>query len=352
MKKYLHLGYPKNFSTSLQRNYFSSHKDIYHLGIGVGSNVGYLDDLTSALFEVYLKSAKDFKYQEVEEKLKRHIDDHVKKAKEQGAKCIGASSEHFSFGFTYESLSFKQKIARAVDLFGKDELHFILVVRNQSDIIKSLFRESVRVGLPNTYEEFIYGLYKFQDRNYVYDLRYDLIYDCLLEFLPAKNIHFAAFESCRDSNKKMITEEGQVKLIKDISSFLEVDYLDVNFQHFNEALTDAEIIAKTELNKNNPHDLGREMLFTAEVHRQFNYFNSELGVEEPEAKVYEDVLMKRKLISEAKEIAKQDPTLKLSYSCSKKIAEWFKEFYEEGNRRFSEKTSIKLTEVYYSLKFD
>jgi len=350
MKKYLHIGYPKNFSTSLQRNFFSNHEDIYHLGIGINSNVGYIDELSSSLFEVYLKSAKGFKYNEQLLRLKSHLQHHLKLAEHEGKKCFGASSEHFSFGFTYESLDFETKITRAIDLFGED-LQVILIIRNQIDLIKSLYRESVRVGLPGSFNEFMYNLYKFQDRNYVYDLRYDIVYECLTKLLPKKNIHFLIFENLRTTNKQMVTVNGQISLIRQISSILGVDYLDVTFEHYNEALSDQEIIEKSKLNKNVRHDLGREMLFSAEIHRQSNYFSSELNINEPETIVYEDVITKRKLLTEAKTIARGKVNTKLTYDCDEKIKNWALEFFHEGNTNLKNNTNLNIPENYFKMSF-
>jgi hypothetical protein len=350
MKKYIHIGYPKNFSTSLQRNFFSEHPDIYHLGIGIDSNIGYIDNLSSALFEVYLKSAKGFKYEEQYPKLKSHIEHHYNEAKKQGKKCFGVSNEHFSFGFTYDSLDFKTKILRAIDLFGKDDLNIILVIRNQTDLIKSLYRESVRVGLPGSFSEFIYNLYKFQDRNYLYDFRYDLVYSCLSEHLPKENIHFLIFEDLRDENKQMVKNNNKVSLINKMSTILDIDYLDVDFQHFNETLNDKEILVKSELNKSNRHDLGREMLFSAEIHRQGCYFKNELDINEPEEVIYEDVITKRKLIKQSKE-SKGNEESKLSYDCDSIIAEKLIQFYKEGNYNLSELLNVSLPKCYFEMNF-
>ena len=351
MKKYLHIGYPKNFSTSLQRNFFSLRDEIYHLGIGVDSNVGYIDELCSSIFEVYLKSAKGFKYQEQRKKLKEHIDFHFNNALSQGKKCFGASSEHFSFGFTYESLGFDEKIGRAVDLFG-DDLNVIVIIRNQADLIKSLYRESVRVGLPGSFGEFIYNLYKFQDRNYLYDLRYDMVYDSLLKHFSRNNIHFLMFENLRGKDGQMTkNKESRYILTDQLSSILNIDYKDIDFKHFNESLTDEEIFLKSQLNKKHRHDLGREMLFSAEIHRQAPYFKSELNLTESDAIIFEDVLTKRKLISEVVKNSSQESDFPLSYKCDNDIDIKLLDFLKSGNLNFSQNANIVLPNDYFNLKF-
>jgi hypothetical protein len=351
MKKYLHIGYPKNFSTSLQRNYFGGHKDIYHLGIGSDKNIGYIDNLTASIFEVYLKTAKYFKYTNELPRLKKHINSHFEIAKKQEKKCFGVSSEHISFGFTHESLDFKTKIDRAIDIFGKEDLNIIIIIRNQSDLIKSLYRESVRVGLPGSYSDFIYNLYKFQDRNYLFDFRYDLVFNYLEKTLDRKNIHFFMFEEYRGIDKSMKMNGDKVALIDDISKALGIEYKNIEFEHFNEALSDREIIIKSELNSETRHDLGREMNFSAEIHRQAEYFNSELNINEEEKIIYEDVIRKRGLISKVKNDTTTITEDKLSYDCDPSIKEWLAKFFVKGNQSLEENLNIKLPNSYHELKF-
>ena len=114
--KYIHIGYPKNFSTSLQRDYFSKHPELFHLGIGIDSNLGYRDSMVEKTFEVYLKTCKEFKYNEVKEKVKSHFLRLFQNA-EKNYQAIGISSEHISFAFTHDGLSAQEKCKRLFDIF-------------------------------------------------------------------------------------------------------------------------------------------------------------------------------------------------------------------------------------------
>ena len=233
-------------------------------------------------------------------------------------------------------------------MFGAEELNLIIIIRNQVEVIRSLYRESVRVGLMGSYQEFVYNLYKFQDRNYLFDFRYDLVYQCLTELLPKENIHFIVFENCRDENKDLIMNDGKVQLVEYISNALDVSYLDVDFKHYNEALKDGEILAKSELNKVDRHDLGREMLFSVEIHRQVDYFRKELGLNEPEEVVYEDVLTKRKLL---KEVTGNSKEIKLDYSLDNWLKEWLEDFFGSGNKSFQMNSGMILPESYIDIQF-
>lgn len=345
MKTYLHIGYPKNFSTSLQRSYFSKNPDLYHLGIGVGSNIGYMDPLLSAIFEVYLKTSKSFKYLEVRNKLKAHIDEHKNKAQKLGKKAIGVSSEHFSFGFTYDSVDFSTKIKRFKDLFGTN-IKVIMIVREQMAILKSLYRESVRVGLPYTFQEYLYSMYKYQDRNYFYDLRYDLVFTELVKEFGRENILVEVFDEHKliSGGLKPGIKSGSA-ITESISDFLDVTQLEEPLQHFNEKLDPKLLVAKYQLNQTEKHDLGNDLYKSAESHRQSEYFTHELELFELEEVAFKDVLTKRKLLQQANNNAKNitDKEVKKLFEVDFKLYNKINDFFQAGNCAFYQSSGINFS---------
>lgn len=348
MRKLIHIGHPKNFSTSIQRGFFGAHKDLYHLGIGSDKKIGYKDELCSALFEVYLKSAKWLKFEEEFKRLKTHIGNHIENAKKTRKKCLTVSSEHISFGFIHESIDFKTKIDRIINLFGKKNLHFVMIIRDQGELIRSLYRESVRVGFSGTFREYIYNMYKFQDRNCVYDFRYDLLYEYMLKVLPEANIHVLFFEEFRNSSGELIKNNGKIKLLENLSNIAKVEYYEVSFNHHNRSLTEEEINLKSVLNKYNRHDLGRDLLNTAEIHRQENYFKTELGIKEKESEVYKDVILKRKIISKVQKQCLGNNTT-INYSCDPDIKDWFDQFYSLGNDKLKSLLKKNIPDNYFHI---
>lgn len=336
MKKYIHIGYPKNISTSLQRSFFSNHKDIYHLGVGIGSNIGYLDSFTSSLFEVFLKSSKSFHYEFHKNEILQKLNEHFTKAEELGKKIITASSEHLVYSFLPESLDFKTKLNRLIDLFGKD-LNIIFIIRNQKDLIISLYKEFVRTGLPYSFEEFIDSLYKFQDRNFYFDLRYDLVYQEIKKFISEDNIHILLFEDYK-SNADILVEK--------LSAIMGIENKLLTLDHYNIAMSDSNLEVKLQLNHKNKHDLGNGLFESAEIHRQGDYFKSFLGLDKDD--FFYDVRLKRRMIDAAMvdmsfflkpddiEISKNSETLN-------KILR----FYSKGNVEFQKITNIQLQESYF-----
>ena len=346
MDRFVHIGYPKNFSTSLQRNYFSLHPEIFHLGIGIDSNLGYYDQTVEKTFELYLKTCKSFKYSEQQTGLADHFRQLFGIAAAD-KKVIGASSEHLSFSFSYDSLSFPEKMERLHGLFGS-KAKIILVIRNQFDLIKSLFRESVRVGFSGNFQDYINLLYKYQDRNYLYDLRYDLAIEELGRHFDSKNIGVFLFEDYRAENGEMNFENGKPKIFNDLDLFLELESYDLDLGHFNKAVPDLKISSLAKLNANRPHDLGNHLLESAEKHRIKGYLEEDLNLHETEAETYSDVKTKNELIKQA---AGQTEDVPLSYEANKDLVNWMKSFFENGNAQFESQISKSLSEKYFNLKF-
>lgn len=346
MVKYIHIGYPKNFSTSLQRDYFSKHPEIDHLGIGVNDNLGYKNSLVEKSLEVYLKSCKYFKYKEVESNIINHFQSAFLAAKNNNYKAVGISAEHLGFSFTYDSLSVKEKAERLSTIFG-DDTKIIMIVRNQFDLIKSLYRECVRVGFKGEFSYFIKLIYKYQDRNFVYDFRYDYVYETYANLFGKKNVGVFFFEDYRDNRGYLIKENSQVKLFNALNKFLGLNLIHMQLGHYNEAMPSNKISVKAKLNNEYPHDLGNHLMESAEKHRIKKYLEEDLGFYENEEETYSDVLTKRRLITDT---MASDIYENLNYEANSGITTFFKKFYEEGNIRLSSMLNIDLSIKYTDLK--
>ena len=342
--KYIHIGYPKNFSTSLQRDYFSKHPELFHLGIGIDSNLGYKDTLFEKTFEVYLKSCKEFKYNEVKDDIKTHFLSMFNKV-ENSYKAIGVSSEHLSFAFTHDGLSASEKCKRLFDIFGEDS-KIIMVIRNQMDLIKSLFKESVRVGFSGDFEAYLNSLYKYQDRNFVYDFRYDLMYGLYAKYFGKENIKVLFFEDYRKNNNIELDNQSIKRLFGDLNSFLNVSDIEMKLNHYNEAIPSDKILVKSNFNKKEPHDLGNHLMESAEKHRIKSYLEEDLEYFETEIEIYSDVLKKRNLIAKAVESLETKPLL---FNQNSRLYQKLQHFYALGNSKFEKISGLTLPDIYKQL---
>jgi hypothetical protein len=345
MTKYIHIGFPKNFSTSLQRDYFSKHPEIYHLGIGLDSNLGYRDSMIEKTLEVYLKTCKEYKYLEEKNKIIVHFQN-IFNSKKNHQKAIGISAEHLSFSFSYDSLSAAEKARRLFEIFGEDT-KIIMIVRNQFDLIKSLYRESVRVGFAGDFKSYFNLIYKYQDRNYIYDFRYDLVHGTYSQLFGEENVGVFFFEEYRKEDGKMKEGEAGTKLFEDLNGFLKLSNLEMLLAHYNEAIPSNKILNKAVLNKNEPHDLGNHLLESAEKHRIKRYLKEDLQYIENEEEVYSDVLVKRRLTENAI-ISEQSQSI--NYEIDDDILDKLKSFYEKGNLNLETVIQNKIPKSYFNLK--
>ncbi|WP_432409975.1 hypothetical protein [Rasiella sp. SM2506] len=344
MTKYIHIGFPKNFSTSLQRDYFSKHPEIYHLGIGLDSNLGYRDAMVEKTLEVYLKTCKEYKYLEEKGKITAHFQN-IFNSEKNTQRAIGISAEHLSFSFSYDSLSAPEKARRLFEIFGK-ETKIIMIVRNQFDLIKSLYRESVRVGFAGDFNSYFKLIYKYQDRNFIYDFRYDLMFETYTKLFGSENVAVFFFEEYREQDGEMILGNAGIKLFEDLNIFLKLSNPEMVLEHYNEALPSKKILNKALLNKAEPHDLGNHLLESAEKHRIKKYLEEDLHYIENENKTYSDVLVKRKLTEKA--ITSEDSNL-ISYNMDAHIVDKLKSFYETGNRNLEAVIQHKMPKSYFNL---
>ena len=62
-QRLLHIGYPKCMSTSLQKDFFAKHPEVYFLGCGrPDTDHGWISDEMAGIGEVSLRYAKEFMF--------------------------------------------------------------------------------------------------------------------------------------------------------------------------------------------------------------------------------------------------------------------------------------------------
>ena len=305
--KYIHIGFPKGFSTSLQRNFFSSHPDIIHLGTGTSdNNIGYVDSDIERILEVYLKYAKHSYYQKKKNEIIAYFKNWFDKIENQNTiKYIGISSEHLSFNFTSDGLSNYEKAIRLKEIFGK-HTKIIIVIRNQKALIESLYKESIRVGYYKTFKEYLTDLYQFKERNFFYDFCFNEVLELYQNLFGKNNVGIFFFEKY-----KRLNNTNTKKLVEDIGTFLNLEFKTKELAHFNKALNLFELEKKRKLNKENRHELGNSIYSGVEKHRLKKYWEIDLNINYPEYKIYKDVIIKRKLIAQS--IGANGKPLDLSY---------------------------------------
>jgi hypothetical protein len=345
MIKFIHVGYPKCLSTSLQRCYFSKHPDIDYCGVGIKTNIDYIDKDISNLIEVYIRYS-NFKF--FEKKInffKKKISKKITRAKVKGKKAIGVSAEILSIGFSAKDNDNYEKARRLSYIFPKNT-RIIILIRNQIDFLKSIYRESIRVGYDKSYNDFINFHLKFSCNSIISDIQYDEIYEIYCKFFKKKNILIIPFENVISNQKKIISDYKKNYLITNlINKHLQIRNFSPKFKDMNQKLDDKILFQKRILNKKFRHDLGNGQYDLIESHRIINYFKS-VKFDHLKADPYADVKLKRKLIKKSLTLSKNSKK-KINYKLDKKIEMKLKNFFKKSNDRFHKISGVNISKLGY-----
>lgn len=348
--RFVHIGYPKNLSSTLQADFFNKHPDLLFLGIKGGTSIDYIDDEVELAMETYLLYAKDFKYEEKKQKIRQVFENWFKKAeKKRGVKAVGLSLELLCFSFSSDHIDVTTKAKRLREIFG-NKTKIIMIIRQQWDLLRSLYRECVKIGYAQTFMAFIDYAYKYQDRNFLYDFCYDKTYDLYVDLFGKENMLVLPIESVRDRKGKLIEANGKLEIVSKLSDFLGVDYYSGGLGHYNAPLSKKGLVQKRRLNAITPHDLGNQIMGEGvNTHRQRRYFINDLGLKLSEKQIFRDVLIKRRLIRKAERMA-NGVSSSVSYKCEKAVKAKVLGLYGKSNRRLNKSLKGQLPTQYFELE--
>lgn len=328
----------------MQRDYFSCHKNILHLGVGLKSNLGYIDSDIEVAIEHYLKYCKRYPYLRVIHKVKTSFDKWFERAERDPTKrAVGISSELFSFTFPPDSIDVAEKAERLFDIFSQGT-KIIFLIRSQKELVRSFYKEVVRLGYFKTYSDFIDYIYKFRDRNFFHDLTYSKIYKLYASLFGDENVFVLPVENYLEPGSS-----GSRQLMRDIDSILGLSRCSLSLGNKNSSLSEPSVCGKMLLNRDSPHDLGRDMFSGVENHRLKAYFNDVLRLDLDEREIYRDVAIKRRLIEES--ASKVDSDSRVDYSCDNTIAgRLYDEFIESNIELSGLAGNVKIPPSYFELR--
>ena len=99
LERYVHLGYPKCASTSLQFDYFATHPQIRHLGKGCnGDQVGYSSSKIKEFMEIGVRFKNSFDFR-LEDYRRAFEEEFEMAARQPGITATGISSENLSISY-------------------------------------------------------------------------------------------------------------------------------------------------------------------------------------------------------------------------------------------------------------
>jgi len=338
MNTFIHVGYPKCFSTTLQRGYFSVHPEIKFGGIGIGSNIDYQNDDLNLIFESAIPYYRNILFKRHFKEFKSSIDIFRESSKkEKGAVC-GFSSEHLLFSFTPHGVDADIKMQRIRELLG-NQTKVLIILREQFSLIKSLYKEYVRVGYPHSFYDFMDWIYRYQDRNFYHEIMYDEIIRRAQQYFGRESISIFLFEDYKQGKGNL-----DQSLFDDISLALNIARIPGKMEDYNPSLSDSEIERKRIINSEHRHDLGKTILEGFEDHRRRIFTNALLKLDLPESEIFKDVLIKRASIERAKKIdSKQHPP---RYKVRSSTFQRMQSDFLKSNKELERFTGLKILEKF------
>lgn len=344
--KYVHIGMPKNLSTTLQRDFFSKHSQIMHLGVGLGSNIDYISPEISVACENHFQYSKKFSYKKAKDNIKKAFEKQFKIFyQDSHYKACGISLELLSFTFTTDQIDIEDKAERVFNVFGKDT-KIIIIIRQQFKLVESLYKEAIKIGFYGSFQDYLEYIYYSRDRNFIFDFNYNYLFDLYSSYFGKENIVMLPIENFRNKSGALIKENDQYLLTQALSRVLGVDYLKEQLAHYNKPLSNTELYAMMKLNRQNIHGIGNSAYSTAtNFHRLKDYFSYELGLVIDDEKLYKDARIKNENIKSASEISNGKEVV---FKYPQLIKEFLDKTFYDSNHELQQKINIDLPSYYFS----
>ena len=321
-------------STSLQLDYFNRHPEIYFLGWGRAENVhGWISEEMASIGEVGLRYAKSFVFDE--QKVRGYLQKHFELfEQDESKKLLCFSSESMAFTFHYD-IDVVEKAQRLHSLFGPD-CRVIMVIRNQLDLFRSFYFESIRCGYKGNFTQFIEYHYVHQFRTILTDLYYDRMLGLYGGLFGVENVLAIPME--------LLVREQQF-ILTEISQFLGLSPLELGLKKYNDSDDKKYIEAVRLMNEKYPNNMGSGHFGMTDVEKLRAHWKVEYALDPPPEA--EAAYSTRTMIYRAaKEVMREyAPPISADYP-----AHWrtvLNDMFAPGNKLLAEVTGLDLEALGY-----
>mgnify|MGYP006425533973 CR=1 FL=1 len=283
-KIFIHIGYPKSFSTTLQRDFFSQHPELLFGGVGINDNISYANFEIEWVFEVLLKYSNSNYWYENKINAKLILQNYIQNSVKDK---IVFSSEYLSFKISPQEIDSREKMTRLKELFSDYDFEIIYIKRKPIDLIKSLYKEYIRLGYNLNYETFLEDVITFRDRNFLSDLNYKKKHNQLIDIFGKKNVHCVNFDSIANNPQQAINQI--------FSETLKIDNIRLPIFFQNQTLKEYQYRQLLDINNRYRRGISTSIFEPFEKHRNRTLFKDvEINFDNEE--IFNHVIMKRKAI--------------------------------------------------------
>ncbi len=336
--RFVHVGFPKSASTTLQNSFFSAHPNIYHVGNGYkGGNNTYADDGVEWVAEHVLRYRKEYMYDA--EAARKPFLPHFEAAEaDPNILAVGFSSEFFCFNLSNE-IDVAHKAQRIHDIFG-DGTKIVFIFREQFSMLRSLYLEMIRGGYYHSYRKFIEYTYLYQDRSWCHDFAYHNIFALYAKLFGKENVVAVPFELLKRSEDQFI---GM------ICNGIGVPSRETKLPEMNKKREDTGYYEHLRrLNDRARHEFGSPFYEPFSATRLRTYFHNELGVAIPKDRLADDAL-RIPLAQTARKIQEHDALPDLELTMTAELEKRLTAIYAPSNVTLMEQTGLDLASFGYRL---
>lgn len=334
MIRYLHIGYPKCGSTALQSGFFAIHPQLHHLGAsGGGTRAPYLSSALRSAVEADLRLSKDFMYNAT--RVQRVFREEFLNAETLGRQAVGLSSESMSFTMHHD-VDVTQKAARLHQIFGEGT-RVVIVIRNQVELLTSLYREYVICGISLDFQDFVEAIYFNQFRSFLHDLDFWKMHGLYADLFGAENVLLLRHEDMK---------AHQQQLLDALSAHLGVSSSVGSLAEANVGLRGEVIEALRRINATSRRNCNRSVLEPVGGYRFMEHYEDVLRTAPP-AFVLEDEEAINTHLGQAHRRVEMHGGPPVQYQCNKALWDRVLALYAAGNRRLEAVTGLRLRDTGY-----
>ena len=209
VQTFLHIGYPKTGTTTLQEHLFPRHPDINYFG----PRFTRVEGLFDVVVELSTKAKGRFDWVRAERAFGRF------KEQLDPDKCNLFSSERGLEGGTTQTMNKEVVFSRYRKLL--DNTRIIIVVRNQIDMLRSLSvydrrKKELKISVEDWYQNVVSN----RGSGWMQAFNYLDMFECLDEMFGWENVYVGYFEDLK---------RNQLEYANDICRYLEISQIGESF---------------------------------------------------------------------------------------------------------------------------